>query len=147
LSINPVTFSAFPTLRGGDDNDTFAVVTNATITANIDGGDQLTADAIDYSLQNIVVVNMGGAFGGITGLEEVIGNGRNSTLNGPLAGEWLITGVNRGEVRATAGGAPLLFSGFNYLNGGSGDDHFTVSGNCMPELFARERATTRWRYA
>jgi filamentous hemagglutinin family protein len=129
-ALGPISFSQFARLQGGEADDNFMVTFNGTLTASIDGGGEVGGDTIDYSSQNIVVVNFGSAnFNGITGIEGVRGNGQYSTLNGPVSSnaDWTIDGTNSGTL--TVGSESLTFQAFNYLSGGAGDDTFNVSGD------------------
>jgi hypothetical protein len=129
-ALGPISFAQFARLQGGEADDNFMVTFNGTLTASIDGGGEIGGDTIDYSSQDVVVVNFGSAnFNGITGIEGVRGNGQYSTLNGPVSSnaDWTIDGTNSGTL--TVGSESLTFQAFNYLSGGAGDDTFNVSGD------------------
>ena len=143
-----VDFSAFETLQGGTDADTFNVTAastfdlnggtgddtfdiDAALTGAVDGeggSDTLQGDEIDAVA--LTAVNADGADGteagvsaGFTNIETLTGNG--GTLTGlDAASTWGLDGTPT----YASGGNSVNFSGFATLQGGTDADQFNVTG-------------------
>jgi len=119
-------FSNIENLTGGSGNDSFVFANAGSLSGNVVGGTQTTADTLDLSAKvGAVTINQQtatatGINGTFSGIEAVVGNGASTTLTGLTAGEtFTLTGANAG----TAGS--LAFTGVGNLVGGSGADTFT----------------------
>ncbi|MCP3670963.1 MAG: DUF4097 domain-containing protein [Gammaproteobacteria bacterium] len=123
-SVDVINFTNFTDLVGGDLDDTFVFATGGLV-ASVNGGAQVSQDAVDYSaVTTAVTVDLGD--GSFTGIEVYTGNDTNSTLiadNGNNS--WNINGINDGELNS------IDFFDFSDLTGGSGDDTFTVAGGSL----------------
>jgi len=131
-ALGSVTYTYFAKVVGGNHDDTFKIASNiGKLNYQIDGGDQISSDNIDYSASTVPVVvtydPTGLNIAGITNIEGVIGNGTDSTLIGPDSGTttWTVDGINRGNLQSTLG-TPLNFQGFNYLVGGQSFNNFDI---------------------
>ncbi len=119
-------FSGITDLRGGNQQDTF-IFDGATVAGIVDGRAQAIGsndrvsilNMVDSSVEignrqteNINIVNIEEVEALATGNRLIGDNGENN---------WIIRGVNAGNVN------DVLFSGFEHLEGGSGNDNFYLS--------------------
>ena len=127
-------------LTGGAGDDEFNFDSAATLTGIVDGGtgnDTLNLSAY-ATAQNVTLTGLG-ASDGLDGLApSITGSFRNiNTLIGSSAANDTLTGMNatsdwqvNGAASSYAtGGNTLGFSGFETLQGGAGNDTFTITGN------------------
>jgi len=140
------TFTAFGNLIGAG-NNTFTFNSNARITGNLtdtsgintyilsnnssiggnltgSGNDTLDISALPTSSVNLTTAKSTGINGTFSGIIKFNGSGTNSSLTGPVNNNiWTINSTNGGNV------GNYLFTGFNNLIGGAGDNDFILSGN------------------
>jgi filamentous hemagglutinin family protein len=126
-------FRGMEALQGGNQVDNFAFATGAVTTLALSGG--AGADVADYSGMTGNITVPLGAGAGLSSVERIRGNNdgtgtTNSALvaQGNTANSWTINAVNAGQV-TPAGGTVMVFEGFNQLQGGGGQDHFTFNAN------------------
>jgi len=122
-SVDGVSFSQFNHLAGNISSDTFIFGAGSRITGRVDGGGGL--DSADFSNQTGAVnVQLGGS--GFSNIETFIGNGTTSTLVGDAVDNaWVISGADDGSLGS------LVFTDFNYLQGGAGRDTFILNGGTI----------------
>lgn len=132
-----INFIDFANLTGNSKKDDFKFNAGTSITGLIDGGanSPTRIDTVDMSLIGPdVVVTIGTdvvRIEKITGNNDDSDNTKSSTLrSGDLATltEWDITGLNSGTVTYGVARDEMEFVNFNNIEGGTGDDTFTVSG-------------------
>ncbi|MCW8998895.1 MAG: hypothetical protein OQK04_09295, partial [Kangiellaceae bacterium] len=117
-----ITFTGFENLNGGIADDRFAFTETGSISGQIDGGDHVDGDIVDYSLLANVVVTLTNGINGIQNAEIVQGNNTDSTITANnVSNAWLIDGENDGTV------AGIRFVDFNNLVGGTADDVFNIA--------------------
>jgi filamentous hemagglutinin family protein len=123
-TINGATFSDFPNLTGGSDDDTFTVSGIGSIAGLFDGGGNVTGDTVDYSAAtSIVTVTLNTD---VVNIESLIGGGADYTLVADnVATIWDVSSQNDGTV------AGVSFTDFSNLTGGSDSDDFTLSGGSV----------------
>lgn len=127
--VNATEFTQFDNIVGGAGDDTFLV--QADFEGGIAGGDGAGTDSIDYSALASHTVQLGGSLG-ISGIEQVIGNGAGFVMRGMDDAEntWSITGQNSGSV--SAGAENLIFVNFHNLEGSiDRRDIFNVRGGSI----------------
>lgn len=124
-------FTDFNQFEGGSGQDTFYFVGDASVTGNIDGGDNpaLNPDTVDARQRNgnFIAQIDGDEFGvlNLSNIERILANDneRNNTLRASnensRVNNWVINGTNAGEINDR-----ITFDGFNNLSGGQGDDTF-----------------------
>ncbi len=124
-------------VNGGADNDAVVFSNGVSISGAVDGGsgtDTLNAaafsSAIDVTLLNNTANGYDGSApalvsGGFVGIDSLRGGSSIDTINGQNENTTWALGPN--TITGSAA-APLGFSQFELLNGGSGDDEFQVSG-------------------
>ncbi|MCP4236319.1 MAG: hypothetical protein GY770_22520, partial [Aestuariibacter sp.] len=111
-------FGNIQRLTGGSGDDDFIFTLNGSLAGLISGGTATTIDSVNMSALANVSVTLEQD---ITGIEEITGNGANSTLIATDADNmWNISGENDGSVTGIA------FIDFANLTGGSGIDVFDV---------------------
>ena len=122
-----LTFTGVENITGGDGADTFLPSGDtAVLNGVVDGGGG--NDVLDFSARTTgVTVDLdagtASGFGGLVGMETVIGSPAVDTLRGANTGNtWGITGADAGNVDGTLG-----FLGFENIVGGTGDDTFLVA--------------------
>ena len=120
-TLNGASFSDFPNLTGGSDDDSFTVTGIGSIDGQFDGGTDVTGDTVDYAgATGVVSVTLNND---VTNIENLIGGGADySLLADNVANTWVITAQNDG----TVGG--VSFTDFSNLTGGSDTDNFVLSG-------------------
>jgi len=120
-TLNGASFSDFPNLTGGSDDDSFTITGIGSINGQFDGGADVTGDTVDYAgATGVVSVTLNTD---VTNIEHLIGGGADySLLADNVANTWVITTQNDG----TVGG--LSFTDFSNLTGGSDTDDFVLSG-------------------
>ena len=128
-TVGNIAYTGIENLSGGSGDDTFHF-SGGSVTGIIDAGDGF--DTLDYSASSSAVTinlsdNTATDTAGVTGFESVIGSSLTSDLLiGTDAGDtWEITASGTGTV------AGIDFSGFENLQGGSGDDTFVFSGGSV----------------
>lgn len=118
-------------LNGGAGADTFDLGTDgATLTGAIDGGadsNTLTysgrTGAVGVTLTGTAAGTGTGTTGGFAGIDSLVGGNAADTLTGRnAANAWFITGADTGHF-----GVGPVFSGWENLTGGSGDDTFSFA--------------------
>ncbi|WP_286876391.1 filamentous hemagglutinin N-terminal domain-containing protein, partial [Marinimicrobium sp. UBA4509] len=134
------TFSDIQNLTGSDGSDQFLVQGDASLSGVLDGG--AGANNLDFSAWEGVegeALNIG--FGttdftwNLKGINEVTGNGGDSTLGLAYGSNvWTIDQANGGTISHAAGegesglfAGDLTFTNFGNLQGGYGDDEFTLT--------------------
>ena len=126
-----VTFIGFNNITGGNQDDRFTLQIGGEITGVIDGGVGDGIDTINLSAQAIVdetVVNTASDQPGFANIDGITGNGTDSILRaGNNGSTWTITGNNEGFVKNNDGTQTTFFFDFNILQGGDGQDVFTVN--------------------
>ncbi|WP_187411239.1 filamentous hemagglutinin N-terminal domain-containing protein [Saccharophagus sp. K07] len=131
LNLN-LTFSGFANLIGGADDDKFSFASTGKITGQIDGGDHIAGDVVDYSsIEDPLVIDLGGT-SDLINIENMVGN-RATTLYGPdeLA-RWEIEGVNQGELSySMPTDQKLRFISVNRIVGGNTSDEFIFSAGSV----------------
>lgn len=128
---NNLIFNGFGTLQGGSAVDTFTLAPGISIfNGTINGGGG--TDKLNLSAKTgAVTINQAtrtatGITGYFSDIEEVIGNGSETTLTGANSGQtFTLTGANAGKAGS------LFFSGVTNLIGGSGNDTYTGSGGSL----------------
>ena len=120
-TLNGASFSDFPNLTGGSDDDSFTVTGIGSIDGQFDGGADVTGDTVDYAgATGVVSVTLNTD---VTNIENLIGGGADySLLADNVANTWVITAQNDG----TVGG--VSFTDFSNLTGGNDTDDFVLSG-------------------
>ena len=120
-TLNGASFSDFPNLTGGSDDDSFTVTGIGSIDGQFDGGADVTGDTVDYAgATGVVSVTLNTD---VTNIENLIGGGADySLLADNVANTWVITAQNDG----TVGG--VSFTDFSNLSGGNDTDDFVLSG-------------------
>jgi Ca2+-binding RTX toxin-like protein len=133
-------------LFGDAGDDEFRFNDGATLTGTIDGGagsDLLNLSAYTTG-QSVALTGLGASDGFIGQVAPIVGEFRNiNVLTGSGAGGDTLTGmnatsqwqVNGASSNYTSGGQTLGFTGFETLQGGAGNDTFTISGNQTHTLF------------
>ncbi len=123
-TLNGASFSNFPNLTGGSDDDTFSVSGIGSIGGIFDGGADTTGDTVDYSAATgLISVTLNTD---VTNIESLVGGGADySLLAEDIANTWIITAQNDGSV------AGVAFTDFSNLTGGTGDDDFILSGGSI----------------
>jgi len=123
-TLNGASFSDFPNLTGGSDDDSFTVTGIGSIDGMFDGGADVTGDTVDYSAATgVVFVTLNTD---VTNIESLVGGGADySLLADNVANTWVITAQNDGTV------AGVSFTDFSNLTGGSNTDDFTLSGGSI----------------
>ncbi len=124
--INAMAYQEIENLTGGSATDTFVMSPSGLVSGLLNAGAG-TADRLDYSVQSSnLVVNLqtrslsgGGTF---TGVEQIAGSfsGGDLLIGPDVTTAWTLSGMNFG----TAGA--IQFSGFESVQGGSGNDTFTL---------------------
>ena|GEM_PF-6367596 len=118
-------------INGTSQDDTFIMSQGARLGGTLDGkgGD----DEIDYSaFGSAVSTDLGSGdstgLGGFASIELFTGSGREDTLSvtGSSDDEFVLNENNGGRVTPGAQGAPVDFTSYENLAGGSGDDLFVV---------------------
>ena len=126
--VGPVTFTGVQNLSGGGANDTFVFSDGAGVSGNIQNGGNGSFDYSAYTSDVTVNVQAGtatGVGGTIAGIQSFTGGSGNNTLVGPdVPSVWNITGLNTGNV---TGAGPVMFAGFQNLQGGAGQNSFVFS--------------------
>jgi hypothetical protein len=120
---NNFAFTAIQSLVGGTAFDTFVVAANEQFAGTIDGGGG--ADELLYEGTGGETVNLqtgtASRIGGFKHITAVIGTGTGNTLIGADGKHtWNLTGTDSGYIDGT-----FMFTSFQNLTGGSGDDSFT----------------------
>ncbi|HEX5046116.1 MAG TPA: hypothetical protein VFX89_03265 [Gammaproteobacteria bacterium] len=130
--VGAVSFFNFNNVTGGNQNDTFDVVTGGSISGQINGGAAGGTDIVTYAAGlGAVQVQISAATNGVENIETVTGNGdAGSRLIGADGDQnfWFITAANGGNVTHN-GGQLVNFTGFNNVTGGNMFDTFSVTGN------------------
>ena len=109
---------------GNAGDDTFTVAGGSV--SNMNGGEGFDTVVDTSEVVNITVGEDIGDFEKITAQNDA------GTINAQhdVQSDWLINGLNAGNVSVNGNTDQSLgFSGFSTINGGSGTDNFTVSGN------------------
>ncbi|MCF6211369.1 MAG: filamentous hemagglutinin N-terminal domain-containing protein [Gammaproteobacteria bacterium] len=115
-NLGSLAFENFSDLDGGDGDDTFIFQPDGSLSGQLDGGAGID-DRVDLSALAVVDVTPGQ---GQVNIEQIIGNGNDSTLRGTAAANvFVLSGENDGSLDG------LNFTDFNQLNGGDGNDTFT----------------------
>jgi acrosin len=150
-----VTYSSFENLAGGTAADTFAFTASGSVTGNIDGGGASSgSDTIDYSALTTQVkvtisdasatgwtsatggaTGIGGLFRGITTVKG--GSGTTDVLTGEtnVPSLWTLDTSFTYTAGAGSTAGPLVFSGFETLQGGgSATNTFNVNVNAAEIL-------------
>jgi hypothetical protein len=121
-TVGNVTFSDIANLTGGTGNDVFHFNSGGSVTGMVDGGAGAnTLDLSAYTTHLTVNLATGAAThtGGFANISTFLGGTAANTLTGLNADStWNITGAHAGTVSGDT------FSGFDSLNGGSGNDIF-----------------------
>ena len=149
-NVNGFTFSGIENLTGGANDDTFIMKSGKVFTGNIDGGDSMISNTLDYStFTTSVVVDLSANMpltttnitGTITNITDVLGgsgndiligndqgdllrgNGGNDTITGG-AGDDILVGGPGNDIITGGAGQDLLFGGLgrDNLSGGVGED-------------------------
>ncbi|MFC1812988.1 hypothetical protein ACFL03_09875, partial [Thermodesulfobacteriota bacterium] len=143
---NTVTFTDFANLTGGSSTDAFIFNDTMTISGTIDGGaGNDTLDWSSYTTPRDVTLTGTGTTDGFAGTEVSITGGFDN-INELIAGSdgydqlaglnvdatWDIDGPATGTY--TASGRTLSIGNFEMLQGGSGNDDFTLAGGVFPLL-------------
>ena len=120
-TLNGASFSDFPNLTGGSDDDSFTVTGIGSIDGQFDGGADVTGDTVDYvAATSVISVTLNTD---VTNIENLIGGGADySLIAEDVANTWVLTAQNDGTV------AGVSFTDFSNLTGGSNTDDFTLSG-------------------
>jgi hypothetical protein len=116
-TVNGLPFASFEHLISGADDDSFVVSGAGVLTGSIDAG--LGADVLDFSAAaSGVTVSLDR----LAGIEILVGSAHADRLTGSDEPEtWLLDGAGAGSV------GDLAFSAFETINGGAGDDAFTLT--------------------
>ncbi|MDX1929365.1 MAG: hypothetical protein SFV81_22755, partial [Pirellulaceae bacterium] len=124
--INAVAYQEIENLTGGSATDTFVMNSSGSVSGVLNAGAG-TTDRLDFSVQSSnLVVNLqtrslpgGGTF---TAVEQIAGSfASGDLLIGPnVTASWSLSGMNSGNVGA------IQFSGFESVQGGTGNDTFTL---------------------
>ena len=116
--VGDITFEQVENLVGGTDDDSFVFADAAVLSGNVDGGDQVTGDEVNYSaytsavtIQLSQLLNIELATGSATSGEDV--------LLASTATDFVINGSDAGTVGS------LAFQGIENLTGSSSVDNFT----------------------
>ena len=126
-----ITFTYFGDLTGGTALDTFTFVDAGSLTGNVDGGDALNANKLDYSscttdiavdLQNTTATKISGIYSNITSFTG--GSSTNTLVGTADPNTWNITADNAGTLNST-----YVFVDFENLTGGIGRDTFVMNDN------------------
>lgn len=113
-------FTNIENLTGNVGDDTFTFSDGTSISGVVDGAGGSNDTANHAAQLGLVGITLGGS--GYTNIENFIGNGANSTLTGDnIVNSWQVTGVDSGQIGTTT------FSAFGNLQGGTGDDSFSVT--------------------
>ena len=108
---------------GGSDGAITLSATGSIAVGNVDAGTQGVSIAVDSDGNGAETLTIGGTLAGGAGISLQGGANGGDTLIGPNGNNsWTITALNTG----TLNGAD--FSDFTGLQGGSGDDTFTITG-------------------
>ena len=108
---------------GGSDGAITLAATGSIAVGNVDAGTQSVSMRVDSDDNGAETLTVGGTIAGSGGITLQGGGNGGDTLIGPDGNNsWTITALNTG----TLNGAD--FSAFTGLQGGSGDDTFTVTG-------------------
>lgn len=120
--VNSIQFDGFINLNGGSSVDNFVYESNGSTSGLIDGG--AGVDTVDMSGLSSVSITLGTD---VDNVENVIGQGSNSTLIGKDA-------VNTWTISSSIGGGytndlgdDVTFSGINNLTGGTQNDTFVMN--------------------
>ncbi len=124
-------------VNGGADNDAVVFSNGVSISGSVDGGsgtDTLNAAAFSSAINVTLLNNTANGYdgsaaalvsGGFVGIDSLRGGSSIDTINGQNENTTWALGPN--TITGSAN-APLGFSQFEVLNGGSADDEFRVSG-------------------
>ena len=124
-------------VNGGADNDAVVFSNGISISGTVDGGsgtDTLNAAAFSSAINVTLLNNTANGYdgsaaalvsGGFVGIDSLRGGSSIDTINGQNENTTWALGPN--TITGSAN-APLGFSQFEVLNGGSADDEFRVSG-------------------
>jgi hypothetical protein len=132
-----VDFFGIENLTGGTANDTFMISSGAGLPGKLDGGGGQN-DSLDYQLWNqAVTVDLANlkatGIGTLVGIERFIGGTGSDKLIGPNSpNQWMITGVNLGQVNTMAFGI-LSFNSIENLQGGPSTDVFQFATTALME--------------
>jgi len=120
-TLNGASFSDFPNLTGGSDDDSFSVTGIGSISGLYDGGGHVIGDTVNYvAATGVVSVTLNTD---VTNIENLIGGGADYSLTAEdVANTWVLTAQNDGTV------AGVSFTDFSNLTGGSDTDDFILSG-------------------
>lgn len=123
-SVGGTNFEDFNNITGGSGDDTFTVQAAGNISGEIDGGAHSEdGDAITFMTTEELRIELEND---LTNIENVTGNGANSTLVGlDAGGSWEIDRVNSGTVSG------VRFSQFATVEGGDGADTFSLTGGSI----------------
>ncbi len=135
-TLNPISFTNFAHLEGGEGSDTFQFYDGGVVTAIFDGGngsDQANFSNVNGAIE--IALNAAAPVINFTDIEDVVGNhdgteGETDTARLTVAtgaNDWTIDEVNAGNVDTEV--TDITFSGFNQLQGGSGLDTFDIDGD------------------
>lgn len=123
-----IIFEDFNNLIGGSGDDVFEVQASGEIEGRIDGGSHAVdgGDSVTYLNASVLRVELEND---LANIENVTGNGANSTLVGADTGHnWTINGTNSGQVSG------MNFNQFATLVGGQGVDTFSVVGGTIDQV-------------
>jgi hypothetical protein len=118
-------FSNIENLVGSSSADSFVFADGSSISGSINGGAGAGLNSVNQGAQTgAVAITLGGS--GYSNIDSFTGNGINSTLIGEnIANTWNINGLDSGTV------GPVSFSNISNLQGGTGDDSFSISGGSL----------------
>jgi len=126
-----ITFVSIQNLTGGTMSDHFIFDNGISVAGVVNGG--LGTNTLDYTAYfSPVAVNIGAgtatATGGFSNIQDFIGGMNIDTLTGPNAATtWSITATDAGNINSSA----FIFSSFENLTGGSGNDTFDFTPGFM----------------
>ncbi len=133
-----LSFENFGRLQGNEGNDRFLFEDGGTITSTFIGGGGAGSDEANFVSVNgtiNIVLNDADPVINFSGIETLVGNHDGSegeTNNARLTvatgtNAWTVDDINEGDVDTE--NTDINFSGFNQLQGGSGQDTFDIDGD------------------